>query len=65
MSTTGVTLGVCAAIDVLMGGRSSVLGLAGFVTLPSREIVAVWQFAGILLGSGAWVLKVGGAEQGT
>ena len=46
-------LGVCGALDVLMGGRGSILGLAGFVTLPSRENVAVWQMAGIMFGSGA------------
>jgi hypothetical protein len=45
-------LGVCAVLDVLLAGRSSILGLAGFVTLPSREIVAIWQFAGIMVGSG-------------
>lgn len=45
-------LGVCAALDVLLAGRSSILGLAGFVTLPSREIVAIWQFAGIMVSSG-------------
>eukprot|EP00882_Tetradesmus_deserticola_P018842 GHRQ01020237.1.p1 GENE.GHRQ01020237.1~~GHRQ01020237.1.p1 ORF type:complete len:597 (+),score=276.17 GHRQ01020237.1:265-1791(+) len=49
---TGVTLGVCAVIDVAMGGRSSILGLASFVTLPSREVVSMWQFLGIMVGSG-------------
>lgn len=48
----GVMLGVCAALDLLLAERSSILGLAGFVTLPSREIVAIWQFAGIMVGSG-------------
>jgi hypothetical protein len=42
-----------AAIDLLWGGRSSVTGLAGFMTLPSREIVAVWQLILVTLGSGA------------
>jgi len=46
-------LGVCGMLDLLMGGRSSVLGLAGFVTLPSREVVAIWQFIAIIAGSGA------------
>lgn len=48
----GAMLGMCATLDVLLAGRSSILGLAGFVTLPSREIVAIWQFAGIMVGSG-------------
>lgn len=48
----GATIALCGVIDLLMGGRSSILGLAGFVTLPSREIVTVWQFTGIMAGSG-------------
>lgn len=49
-----VLLGVSAAIDTLMGGRSSMLGLAGFVTLPSREVVSIWQSLMISLGTGKW-----------
>ncbi|WIA20821.1 hypothetical protein OEZ85_005176 [Tetradesmus obliquus] len=56
---TGVMLGVCAMLDLAMGGRSSILGLAGFVTLPSREVVSMWQFLGIMIGSVAMVLVVG------
>jgi len=48
----GVMLAVCGVLDALMGARGSILGLAGFVTLPSRETVCVWQFSGILTGSG-------------
>lgn len=44
-----------------MGGRSSILGLLGFVTLPSREIVSMWQLLGILLGSGTR-LYTGGVQ---
>jgi hypothetical protein len=46
-------LGVSAALDLAMGGRSAALGLAGFVTLPSREVVSIWQAAAIGLGTGA------------
>lgn len=44
-------LGICAVLDLVFGGRSGVLGLAGFVTLPSGEIVSLWQFLGIMMGS--------------
>ncbi|WIA30035.1 hypothetical protein OEZ86_000130 [Tetradesmus obliquus] len=56
---TGVTLGVCAVLDVAMGGHSSILGLAGFVALPSREVVSMWQFLGIMIGSVSTTLLVG------
>jgi len=39
-AAAAVLLGACAAVDFIMGGRSSIVGLAGFVTLPSRETVA-------------------------
>lgn len=52
-ANTAAMLGVCALLDVVMGGRSSIVGLAGFVTLPSREVVSIWQIAAILLGTGA------------
>ncbi|KAF6252281.1 hypothetical protein COO60DRAFT_1644178 [Scenedesmus sp. NREL 46B-D3] len=58
---TGVMLGVCAVVDVAMGGRSSILGLASFVTLPSREVVSMWQFLGIMVGSVSTLALVGGA----
>lgn len=53
-----VLLVVCGVIDLIMGGRSSVLGLAGFVTLPSREVVSIWQMAAITAGSVSALLIV-------
>jgi hypothetical protein len=50
----GVLLGASAAVDVIMGGRSSIVGLAGFVTLPSRETVTIWQFIAVISGTGGW-----------
>lgn len=44
-------LGASFAIDVVFAGRSGVAGLAGFVTLPCREVVALWQVASIFLGA--------------
>lgn len=54
---TAVLLGACAAIDFCMGGRSSVVGLAGFVTLPSRETVTIWQSIAVLGGTGGFCVQ--------
>lgn len=61
---TGALLGLTALLSVIMGGRSSVLGLAGFVTMPSREVVSIWQFIAITFGTGedVWVHQKGLAQ---
>jgi hypothetical protein len=42
-----VMVAVCGVLDLLMGARSSIMGLAGFMTLPSQEIVSIWQVTAI------------------
>jgi hypothetical protein len=61
---------VCGVLDLLMGARSSIMGLAGFMTLPSQEIVSIWQVTAItgltaaiaiLVGSGLAATTAGAA----
>lgn len=56
---TGAMLGVSAAIDLALGGRGAALGLAGFLTLPSREVVSIWQAAATGLGTVSVLLTLG------
>jgi hypothetical protein len=49
-------LGVCFALDLVFAARAGVTGLAGFVTLPCREVVAVWQGCSIALGTACIVV---------
>jgi len=65
-----VMVPVCGALDLLMGARSSIMGLAGFMTLPSQEIVSIWQVTAItgltaaiaiLVGSGLAATTAGAA----
>jgi len=44
-------LPLVAAIHLFWGGRSSVMGLLAFNTLPSREALAIWQAIAIGFGS--------------
>ncbi|KAF8067137.1 mok12 [Scenedesmus sp. PABB004] len=54
-----VLLGVAAALATVMGGRDSVQGLVGFLTLPSREVVSMWQIIAIMLGVTTALLLIG------
>lgn len=65
-----VMVPVCGVLDLLMGARSSIMGLAGFMTLPSQEIVSIWQVTAItgltaaiaiLVGSGLAAATAGAA----
>jgi hypothetical protein len=65
-----VMVPVCGVLDLLMGARSSIMGLAGFMTLPSQEIVSIWQVTAItgltaaiaiLVGSGLAATAAGAA----
>eukprot|EP00798_Chlamydomonas_sp_ICE-L_P008794 gene8794-33663_t len=42
---------VVAVIEVVAGSRTHLLGLLAFQTLPSREIVSIWQMCNVLIGS--------------
>jgi hypothetical protein len=54
---------VCGLLDLLMGARSSIMGLAGFMTLPSQEIVSIWQ-ATAITGLTASIAVMVGASLG-
>lgn len=54
-----IMVAVCGVLDLLMGARSSIMGLAGFMTLPSQEIVSIWQVTAITGLTAAIAVLVG------
>lgn len=60
-----VMVAVCGVLDLLMGARSSIMGLAGFMTLPSQEIVSIWQVTAITGLTAAIAILVGSSLAAT
>jgi hypothetical protein len=49
---------VVAAVQVVMGARGPLNGLLAMMTLPSREAVALWQLAGVILCNSALLITI-------